>query len=117
MKKEDLFDRSFAFDIQVFTTKNINPFCLERKMFDVKDREMIKMFWEDCNEPSSYKHICQLENFLYLNRKNIIYPRVAKIVMNYIEAHNKNFDKLKKKTYREQKSIPICLFERLSRRI
>ena len=97
VKEEDLFDRSFVFNIYVLATKNINLFSLERKIFDVKDREIINMFWEDCNEPSFYKHICQPENFLYLNGKNIIYPQVAEIVMNYIDADDKNFDKLKRK--------------------
>ena len=103
VKEEDLFDRSFAFDIYVLTIKNINPFSLERKIFDVKDREMINMFWEDCNEPSFYKHIYQPDNFLYLNGKNVIYPRVAEIVMNYIEADDKNFDKLRRKLIENKK--------------
>ena len=77
---------------------------MERKIFDVKDREMINMFWEDGNERSFYKHIYQQENFLYLNGKNVIYPRVTEIVMNYIEADNKNFDKLKRKLI-ENKNI------------
>ena len=76
---------------------------MERKIFDVKDREMINMFWEDANEPSFYKHIYQQENFLYLNGKNVIYPRVTEIVMNYIEADNKNFDKLKRKLIESKK--------------
>ena len=97
VKEENLFDRSFIFDIYVLTTKNISPFSLERKHFDVKEKEMINMFWEDCNEPSFYKHICQPEDFLFLNRKNVIYPRVTKIVMNYINVNDKNFDKLKRK--------------------
>ena len=59
VKEEDLFDGSFVFNIYVLTTKNINPFSLEIKIFDIKDSEMINMFWEDCNEPSFYKHICQ----------------------------------------------------------
>ena len=70
---------------------------MERKIFDVKDREIINMFWEDCNEPSFYKHVCQLENFLYLNGKSVTYPRVTEIVMNYIEVDDKNFDKSKRK--------------------
>ena len=44
MKEEDLFDRSFVFDVYTMTTKNINPFSLERKIFDVKDCKMINMF-------------------------------------------------------------------------
>ena len=42
VKEENLFDRSF--DVYVLTTKNINPFLLEQKIFDVKSREMIHMF-------------------------------------------------------------------------
>ena len=103
VKDEDFFDRSFVFDICVLTTKNINPFSLERKIFDVKDREMVNMFWEDCNESCFYKHICKLENVLYLNGKNIIYPQVAEIVMNYMEADDKNFDKLKRKLIENKK--------------
>ena len=67
VKEEDLFDRDFVFDIYTLVTKNINPFSLEQKIFDVKNREMICMFWEECNEPSFYKHIWKPENFLYLN--------------------------------------------------
>ena len=66
-------------------------------MFDVKDTEMINMFWEGCNELSFYKHICQPGNFLYLNGKNVIYLRVAEIVMNYIKANENNLTKLKRK--------------------
>ena len=84
-------------------TKNANPFSLERKIFDVKDREMINMFWKDCNEPSFYKHISQLKNFLYLNGKKATHPRVAETVMNYIEADDKNFDKLKRKLTEKKK--------------
>ena len=44
VKEKDLFDRSFVFNIYVSTTKNINLFSLERKIFDMKDREMINIF-------------------------------------------------------------------------
>ena len=52
VKEEDLFDRSFVFDVHTLTTKKGNPFSLERNIFDVKDCEMISMFWEKCNKPS-----------------------------------------------------------------
>ena len=103
VKEEDLFDRSFVFRIYVLTTKNINPFSVERKIFNMKDREMINMFWEDCNEPSFYKYIYQPDNFLHLNGKNVIYPRVAEIVMNYIETDENNFKQLKRKLIENQK--------------
>lgn len=83
MKEDDLFDKSFVFDVYVLTTKNINPFLLKQKNFNPKYREMIHVFWEDCNNPSFYKHICEPDNFKYLNGKNVIYPRVAEILWNY----------------------------------
>ena len=52
IKEEDLLDRNFVFDVYMLTTKNINPFSLETKIYDLKNREMIQMFWEECNEPS-----------------------------------------------------------------
>ena len=58
---------------------------------------MINMFWEDISEPSFYKNICQPDNFLYLNEKNVIYPRMAEILMNYIKANENSFGKLKRK--------------------
>ena len=57
IKEEDLVDRSFVFDVYVLTTKIIDPFSLEQKIFDIKNREMIHKFWEECNEPYFYKHI------------------------------------------------------------
>ena len=69
VREEYLFNRSFVFDIYILTTKNINSFSLKSKIFDVKDREMINMFWKECNEPSFDKHICQPDNFFYLNGK------------------------------------------------
>lgn len=103
VKDENLFDSSLVFDISILTTKNINLFFLKRKIFDVKDRETINKFWEDCNECSLYKHACQPDNFLYLNEKNVIYLLVTEIVMNYIQANENNFNKLRRKLIENQK--------------
>ena len=75
VNEENLFDRSFVFDVYFLATKNINPFLLEQKICDIKNREMINIFWEECNDASFYKHICKPENFLYLNGENVIDPR------------------------------------------
>ena len=36
VKEEDLFDRSFDFDVYTLTTKSINPFLFKQKSFDAK---------------------------------------------------------------------------------
>ena len=64
---------------------------------------MIHMFWEECNEPSFYKHICKPDNFMYLTSKNVIYPLAADIVWKYLEEDEENFDKIKKKLVKDKK--------------
>ena len=102
-----MWDRSFVFDVYVLTIKNINPFSLKQKIFDVRNREMINKFWEDCNKPSFYKHICKPDNSLYLNSKNVIYPQVADIVWKYLEQDEQNFDKIRKKLIENKKEYFI----------
>ena len=104
-----MWDRSFVFDVYVLTTKNINLFSLERKNFDVKKREIINMSWEDCNEPSFYKHICKPDNFLYLNSKNKIYPCVADIFWKCLEQYKQNLDKIRKKFIENKKVFSLSI--------
>ena len=73
VKEEDLFDRNFIFDVAALIAKNINPFSLERKIFDIKNREIVYIFWDDCIDSEFCKHICLLEMFIYLNEKNILH--------------------------------------------
>ena len=104
------------FDVYVLTTRNIKPFSLKRKFFDVKNREMLNMFWKDCNQPSFYKHICKPDDFLYLNSKNVIYPRVSNIVWKCLEQNEQKFDKIRKKLIENKKryfslSIPASILK------
>ena len=69
VKKEDLFDRSFVSDVYFLTTKNINLFSFEQKIYDMKNGEMINLFWQQCNDASSYKYICKPENVFTWTRK------------------------------------------------
>ena len=50
VKEEDFLDNNFVFDTFSLLTKNLNPFSVERKIADVKNREIIYMFWEECVE-------------------------------------------------------------------
>ena len=57
---------------------------------------MVYMFWDECVDGSFYRHTCQKDNFMYLNGNNILYPRAAEIVWEYIEKDEKNIEKMKK---------------------
>ena len=57
---------------------------------------MIYMLWkEECIPLEFYKYICSEENFIYLNGKSVLYAKVSKIVVNFIEIDTKNFNLLR----------------------
>ena len=96
VKEEVFLDNSFVFDTFALLAKNLNPFSLRIKIGDVQNKEIIYMFWEECVEKTFYHHICERENFLYLNGKNVLYPRSAEIVMKYIEQDSSNILRLRR---------------------
>ena len=53
-------------------------------MIDVKNRDIIYMFWYECIERTFYHHICDGENFLYLKSKNVLYSKTAQMVLDYL---------------------------------
>ena len=41
VKEDHLYNRNFIFDVYVLITKNINSFSLKRKIFNIKDRDIV----------------------------------------------------------------------------
>ena len=105
VKSEDFVDNNFTFDIVTLLTKNINPFSLERKIVDAKNRDIIYMLWDECMEKSFYKHICENENFIYLNRKNVLYSKTAQIVLDYLNKDDKSIVLLRRCLQNHMKTI------------
>ena len=114
VKSEDFADNNFTFDTITLLTKNINPFSLERKIVDAKNRDIIYMLWDVCIEKTFYKHICENDNFIYLNSKNVLYSKTAQIVLDYLNkvASNRSTEKMFAKSHENNS---VCLFEVLSR--
>ena len=91
VNKEDFYNKGFIFDVYSLIVKNLNPFSLERKTGDQNKPKMIYIFWKECVPVESYKYNSSEENFLYLNRKNVLYAKVSEIVLNFIEMNARNF--------------------------
>ena len=96
VKEEDFYDNNFVFDTFTLLTKNPNPFSLERKIADAKYCEIIYIFWEECVEKTFYRHICERDNFLYLNGENVLYPRLAEVIMDYVNEDPASIIKLRR---------------------
>ena len=94
INKEEFQNRNFVFDFYTLLTRNLNPFSLDRKLNDQNKHEMIYMLWKECMQNDFYKYVCTGENFLYINGKNVLYLKAAEIIWKFIQADEKNFNKL-----------------------
>ena len=52
---------------------------------------MIYMLWKECMPIKFYGHICKEKNFLYLNGKNVLQPKVLEIISEFIDAGEGNY--------------------------
>ena len=52
---------------------------------------MIYMIWKECMPPKFYKLICREENFIYLNGKNVLQPKVSEIITNFLKKNVENY--------------------------
>ena len=82
-----------------FKKKKLNPFSLDRKLSNQSKHEMIYMLWKVCIPVDFYKYLCKEEQFLYLNRKNVLYLNIAEIVWKFIDENEKNCNQLLQYVY------------------
>ena len=54
------------------------------------------MLWDECIEKTFYKQICENENFIYLNGKNVLYSKTAQIVLDSLNKDASNIARLRK---------------------
>ena len=54
---------------------------------------MIYMLWKECVPVKFYEFICGKQNFLYLNRKTVLHPKIAEIIWKFTEE-NINYNQL-----------------------
>ena len=95
INKEDYYNENFVFDVYLLIIKNLNPFLLERKLADQTKHEMIYMLWKECMPQKFYKHICKEKNFLYLNDKNVLQPKVLEIITDFLVEDKNNYRELR----------------------
>ena len=100
---EDFYNVNFVFDVYSLITKNLNPFSLDRKLSDQNKYEMIYILWKECMTCAFYKHICSERNCLYLNSKNVLYPKVAERINEFLDAEQKSYVQQRNNLYQFKK--------------
>lgn len=69
------------------------------------------MIWDKCIPESLYKYVSKLENFIYLNGKNVFYTKTADVAFQYasdINNYRENKSYLEK-YFKIYKYVPIML--------
>ena len=56
---------------------------------------MIYMLWEEWMPQEFSTYICKNDNFLYLNGKNVLQPKVSDIITEYLNKDKNNYIELK----------------------
>ena len=86
--EKDFSNICFIIDVFSFITMDLKPFFLTASYFDVEDRDMIKMLWEECIPQGYYNYVKRPENFETLNSTKTTFKDVKKIVQNYLQQPN-----------------------------
>ena len=95
INKEDYYNENFVFDVYLLITKNLNPFSLDRKLADKTKHVMIYMLWKECMPQKFYRHICKEKNFLYLNGKTVLQPKVLEIIKEFLDEDQSHYKELR----------------------
>ena len=90
INKNVFYNENFILDVYVLLVKNLNPFCLSRKVTDKTKHETVYMLWRECIPSKFYRYICQEKNFIYLNGRDVGQPAVLEIVGNFIDQSKEN---------------------------
>ena len=90
--KNAFYNENFILDVFVLLVKNLNPFLLNRKITDKTKHEMVYILWRECIPQEFYKYICEEQNFMFLNGRDINKAGVLKIVGNFIDQGKKTLD-------------------------
>ena len=104
INKKEYYNKNLPFDVYMLSTKNLNPFSLNRILADKNKHEMIYMLWTECIPSEYYRSFCEEKNFIYLNGKNVLESTVIQITIDFIERDKKNL-KLLENNLARYKSI------------
>ena len=86
--EKDFSNICFLIDVSTFITMDLKPFFLASIYFDVEDRDMIKMLWEECIPQGYYNFVKRPENFELLHSTNRTFKQVNGIVEHYLQMPN-----------------------------
>ena len=70
------------------------------------------MLWDECIAKTFYNHICENDNFIYLNSKDALYSKTAQIVLDCLNKGASNIVRLRKCLQNHMKTIQFVYSRR-----
>ena len=86
----DYKNKNFVIDCFTFLILYLNPFYLERKFESSTEREFVNVLWMFLMPSNLYNFINQNENMTTLNKINIKYVDVKKMILEFLQYDQGN---------------------------
>ena len=82
-KQTDFNKNNFIIDIMSFLTQNLNPINLDRKLDSEKERNMVKVLWDECILHDFVRYMYSSKNFDLVSSPYLTYQKSNVMVSNY----------------------------------
>ena len=82
-KQTDFDKNNFIVDIMPFLTQNFNPINLDRKLDSEKERDMVKLLWDECIPHEFVRYLYSAKNFELVSSPYLTYQKPNEMVSNY----------------------------------
>ena len=82
--EKDFSNICFVPDALTYIAMDMKPFFLQTTYFDIEDREMIRMLWEEYLPERYYNYIKQPENFELLHSPKLTFKQVKDLIGAYL---------------------------------
>ena len=79
-KQSDFNKNSFIIDILSFFVQNLNLINLERKLDIEKERDIVKVLWDECIPHDFLHYIYKQDNYTEISKPNLTYQKANNIV-------------------------------------
>ena len=104
-KQSDFKKDNFIIDILSFLVQNFNPIKLERKLDVERDREMVKLLWDECITHDFVRYMYKIGNYIVISRPNLTYQKANNIVKKFLKENVNRINLLKYKIEEKFKLI------------
>ena len=79
-KQSDFNKSSFIIGISSFLVQNLNSINLERKLDIEKERDIVKVLWDECIPHDFLHYIYKQDNYTEISKPNLTYQKANNIV-------------------------------------